>query len=491
MVVDGAEAVLVGLRAAQEVERPGARLRREADRLVGQHAAHAEARPRRVPAPLVGGEGVLPPEAVEDARHLAVAARHDRGGPAAADAGPRRQAGGGGRAARAGSSCRRRARRARGRAARTARAAAARRPRPGATHSKRTPSRSRRRVNRGELAAQLARPPDAPRRAGQRQARARRERDDARAPAGSGGGPQRGSAPRSSSAGAADRASPTHAATSSRRGRRGTSQPQWSAAPAPLPALTYDREVHRQPAVQAARGPRLRATSASRRPAGPRHVADPRGRARRRSSPTRPAPSRASGSTTSVQPQRELEPVAREAAERRRVLERDDLGPAHGGARRRQAGSLRRASRSFDPRAEDRRLGAVDGLRRPGRPRREVQLAQPPVDPVHGLRAPAEGREERDRERDRDARPPSRPSAARRTAGRRRARPRCGTSRRPPAMAVEVAADAVEVAVALALQRARVVVEGGDADVLRAPAPAAGSCARRRSASASSRRARR
>ena len=141
-----AEAVLVGL-ACRAGSRTSGRpwLGGELERVQDEHVAEAVARVGAVPARLVGGEGVAPPEPVEDADDLVLAARDQRRR-AALRSGARPPAAGGRGAGRSRSvpvlS------RAAARAARRASEQRARRPRPAATQSKRTPSRSSRRVKR-------------------------------------------------------------------------------------------------------------------------------------------------------------------------------------------------------------------------------------------------------------------------------------------------------------------------------------------------------
>ena len=77
--VDGTETVLVLLGATKEVERARAVGCGEPNGLVGEHAAHAVTVPSGIPPPLVGGERVLPAEALEHPGAGALAPRHGRG----------------------------------------------------------------------------------------------------------------------------------------------------------------------------------------------------------------------------------------------------------------------------------------------------------------------------------------------------------------------------------------------------------------------------
>ena len=150
---------------------------------------------------------------------------------------------------------------------------------------------------------------------------------------------------------------PSQAATASPR-PRATSQAQWSATPDAAARVGVhghrERKAPVQPlAVAAQRDERLEATG--RRPARPRAACA----AGRRASPTRPAPSRASGSTSCRRAPRQLEPVAPRARRRLRAASRsDDL--------RLYAGSLRRASLSFPHRSKLAALTRSTGSERPG-----------------------------------------------------------------------------------------------------------------------------
>jgi hypothetical protein len=73
-----AEAVLVRLSAAQEVEAVPAVVGGEVERTQDEHVAEAVARVPAIPSRLVGGERVAPPEAVQDARNRLAPASHDR-----------------------------------------------------------------------------------------------------------------------------------------------------------------------------------------------------------------------------------------------------------------------------------------------------------------------------------------------------------------------------------------------------------------------------
>ena len=182
-----------------------------------------------------------------------------------------------------------------GRAARTAQTRSGSSTCPGGTHSKLTPSRARRRVKRRSWRTNVLE--SAPARSGQRQRTpwTARALHDPRAPRQDARGRVRG---RRSARGAQTPASPLEARqpTASPRSR-GTSQPQWSAAPRAAASVDIHRNRDRQPPVQALAiaAQRHQRLQPARARAPRRH---PGGAVGRRSSPTTPGPSRASGSTS-------------------------------------------------------------------------------------------------------------------------------------------------------------------------------------------------
>ena len=382
-----------------------------------QQVAQPVARVGAVPARLVGGERVAPPEAVEDPDDPVVVARdHSPPGRARARRVPPAPDGRG-----AGRRRTSRPSRAAPRAARTATRSSGSSSSPGATQSKRTPLRSIRRVNRRSWRSKSfdgAPVSGASGRATLGQA----SLSNSRAPAGSGlRRPARRGAAHEQRRAPQRRAQPGgHLVAEPVGDEPGGVVADPDAAAGVGPDRDRERDAAVQPlAVAAERDERLEATRT-----GPsrRRAACAAGRP---APPTRRAPNRASGSTSCRRrAARQLQPVAPQPASPATASRSRDL--------RALCGQLATRLAQLSPEVEARRLDLVDrlGVARPAR--RHVELAQPPVDPVDGLGPLAELGVERDRERDRDARLGRRPSAGRTTAGRRRPRGRSGSPRRSP-----------------------------------------------------------
>ena len=220
-----------------------------------------------IPARLVGGERVAPPEPVEDAGDPVAVPGHDGGGTATGRGGPARAAGGGRAALRRTN----RQPPARPRSCRSKESDQQRLvDRVGGTHSKRTPSRASRRAKRRSWRTN---DPDGPSpyrgerqrdaRAGdQRRSRARRRAGSPRARPGRRCGPGAAS-PRSRRRARQPPPRRARAARASRSGRRHRGRcPRW-------------RRRAPRPASERCSGSRARlsATSASSRPDGVRHAA--------------------------------------------------------------------------------------------------------------------------------------------------------------------------------------------------------------------------